>query len=155
MRKFVLPLAILSVGLVAGAPGGAQQLMVYPAQGQSAEQQAQDQSECATWARGQTGFSPGTGPAQVSGGPQGGEMIGGAARGAALGAVGGAIAGSAGKGAAIGAGVGAAGGLLNRFGASRQQEQAQQQANAQYEAGVQDYNRALAACLEGRGYTVN
>jgi hypothetical protein len=73
--------------------------------------------------------------------------VGGAARGAALGAIGGAIGGDAGRGAAIGAGTGAAFGALRR---NRQIRDSQQAANTQADA----FNRALGACLTGRGYTV-
>ncbi len=40
------------------APTGQSDLIVYPANGQSKDQQAADQFECHTWARGQTGFDP-------------------------------------------------------------------------------------------------
>ena len=90
--------------------------------------------------------------------PQGG-VVRGAARGAAVGAVGGAIAGNAGKGAAVGA---ATGGLLGGMRRSdqqqRQQYEAQQAQNEQSAAASQQraaYDRALGACLTGRGYTVN
>lgn len=133
----------------------AQGVIVYPAQGQSGEQQAKDEYECRGWAGQQTGFNPGQPPPQAQSGSQGGGIVRGAAGGAALGAVGGAIGGDAGKGAAIGAGVGAAAGLLRRGQANRQQQQAQQQANAEYSQRQGDYNRAFAACMQGRGYTVN
>ena len=79
----------------------------------------------------------------------------GAARGAAIGAVGGAIAGNAGRGAAIGAGTGATFGAMRRNDQIRQ-GQAQQAAHAQ-QTGQQmaSFNRAVATCLAGRGYTVN
>jgi hypothetical protein len=49
--------------------GPAQQdLIIYPKNGQSKEQQAADQFECHTWAKGQTGFDP----TQPGGGAQGG-----------------------------------------------------------------------------------
>jgi hypothetical protein len=35
-----------------------QDLIIYPRSGQSKEQQAADQFECHTWAKGQTGFDP-------------------------------------------------------------------------------------------------
>jgi hypothetical protein len=90
----------------------------------------------------------------------------GAVGGAALGAVGGAIGGDAGKGAAIGAGTGALIGGIRRRESVRQQQYNEQQyqqhvATAQSsqsaaQAGRRDsYNRALAACLQGRGYTVS
>jgi hypothetical protein len=140
--------------LPAAAPA---QMYVYPSQGQGAEQQAADQAQCSAWATQQTGFDPSWGPPQAgASAPAGqGQVVRGAARGAALGAVGGAIAGDAGKGAAIGAGVGATGGLFNRMGASRQQQQQQQQAEAAYQAQGQEFARAFAACMGGRGYTVN
>ena len=73
---------------------------VYPAKGQTAEQQQKDQYECHEWAVQQTGFDPSQPVEQST--PRH-SVMGGAARGAALGAVGGAIAGDAGKGAAAGA----------------------------------------------------
>jgi hypothetical protein len=43
----------------ASAPDNAQQdLIIYPKNGQSKDQQAADQFECHTWAKGQTGFDP-------------------------------------------------------------------------------------------------
>jgi hypothetical protein len=133
----------------------AQGLIIYPAQGQSSQQQAQDENECRDWARQQTGFDPVQGPVVVQGGSQGGEVVRGAVGGAALGAIGGAIGGNTGKGAAIGAGVGATAGLMRKGQANRQQQQAQQQANADYDKRLNNYNRAFAACMQGRGYTVN
>lgn len=129
--------------------------IVYPAQGQSMEQQGRDEAECRSWAQQQTGFDPLQGPAQVQGGSQGGEVLRGAAGGAMLGAVGGAIGGDAGKGAAIGAGVGATAGLLRKGRANRQQNEAQQQADADYARRRDEYIRAFSACMQGRGYTVN
>ncbi len=68
-------------------------LIVYPANGQSKDQQAADQYECHNWAKGQTGFDP----TQPAGGVS--------------------------------------------------------QADADRDHG--NYDRAMAACLTGRGYTVN
>ena len=78
-----------------GAPPPATQsdLIVYPANGQSKDQQAADQYECHNWAKGQTGFDP----TQPAGGVS--------------------------------------------------------QADADRAYG--NYDRAMAACLTGRGYTVN
>ncbi len=165
-----LAAAVFVAGL-ACAPAAAQQLFIYPTKGQSPEQQNRDRYECHTWAVQQTGFDPMNAqvaqypataappPAQEA--PQGGLLRGGA-RGAAIGAVGGAIAGDAGKGAAIGAATGALiGGFRRRDQRRRQQQQQQnyQQQQAQYQArssAQRDaYNRALSACLSGRGYTVN
>jgi hypothetical protein len=130
--------------------------IVYPSGGQSLSQQSADEGECRNWSRQQTGFDPASAPQYVhgSGGPTG-HMVGGAARGAALGAVGGAIGGDAGKGAAIGAGVGATAGLLGRRAHRRQEAQVNEQAQANYDAGLQQFNRAFATCMQGRHYTVN
>jgi hypothetical protein len=118
---------------------------VYPAKGQTAEQQQKDQYECHEWAVQQTGFDPSQPVEQST--PRG-SVMGGAARGAALGAVGGAIGGDAGKGAAIGAAVGGLGTVMRDRRANEQQQQA-------YSASTQSYDRAYGVCLQGRGYTVN
>ncbi len=74
-------------------PDAAQQdLIIYPKNGQSKDQQAADQFECHTWAKGQTGFDP----TQPGGGAEGGAA-------------------------------------MNRS----------------------NYNRAISACLQARGYQVN
>src|ERR1700692_4003529 len=69
-----------------------QALIIYPKNGQSKDQQAADQYECHTWAKGQTGFDP----TQPGGGQEGGAAM------------------------------------------SRS-----------------NYNRAMSACLQARGYQVN
>lgn len=146
--------------VMAGGPAAAQGLFVYPKAGQSQAQQSNDQSECAAWATGQTGFNPSTpppAPPAAASGTQQGSVARGAAGGAIGGAVIGGIAGDAGKGAAIGA---AAGGLVGGM-RRRQSDQQQAQVNAQYQQQVAEYNarlesfnRAYAACLEARDYTV-
>lgn len=137
-------------------PAGAQQPpIVYPNGGQPMDQQARDESECRSWATQQTGVYPyQAAPAYYGQSSSGAPVLGGAARGAAIGAVGGAIAGDAGKGAAIGAGMGATAGLLNKNRERRQQAQMNDQAMAQYQADLNRYNQAFAACMQGRGYTV-
>jgi hypothetical protein len=140
----------------------AQQPIVYPSQGQSPEQQSKDQAECQSWATGQTGFDPANPPPPPpSGGTpyQEGGVVRGAARGAVVGVVAGAIAGDAGEGAAIGAATGGLIGGFRRADQRRSYEQEQDAARAQYNqqmaAQHDTYNRALAACLQGRGYTVS
>src|SRR5258708_335243 len=85
----------------------AQQPIIYPARGQSAQKQNTDTAECQLWAKQTTGIDPVAiaqqGANQPAAPQQQGGMLRGAAGGAALGAMGGAIAGDAGKGAAIGA----------------------------------------------------
>jgi Glycine zipper len=136
----------------------AQQPIIYPARGQSAQQQNNDTAQCQLWATQTTGVDPVAIAQQGANQPppqqQQGGMLRGAAGGAALGAMGGAIAGDAGKGAAIGAVVGtAAGGIRQR----RRNEAAagQQQANNQQASQqMATFSRAVAACMTGRGYTV-
>ena len=48
----------------------AQDLFVYPAQGQSQEQQDKDNFECFNWAKGQSGFDPMAVPQASSPPPQ-------------------------------------------------------------------------------------
>ena len=150
-------MAIFVVLATALEPALAQEIFVYPARGQSQAQQDKDRYECHSWAVQQTGFDPSrytAGYAQPQPPPPGG-LVQGAARGAMVGVVGGAIAGNAGKGAAIGAGTGALIGGMRRNDYYRdQQYQNSQQAGSQA-AQRASYDRAIAACLQGRGYTVN
>lgn len=167
-------------GLIAAAfslgalPAAAQGLFIYPSKGQTQEQQSRDRYECHSWAVQQSGFDPSrsqiaqsnvaSGRPPPSEAPRGG-LFRGAARGAALGAVGGAIAGNTGKGAAIGAATGALFGGFRRRNQRRQQAYQQQQYQRQQQLyqqqqaqasqqGRNNYNRAMGACLSGRGYTV-
>jgi len=134
---------LVGAQLLLGAVAAESEVFVYPAKGQSADQQGKDEYECSKWAKSQSGVDP-SAPAPQ---PVAGQHVGGAARGAARGAAGGAaigaIAGDAGKGAAIGA---VAGGVRGRRGSV-----AQQQAGAAEERNA--YDRAFMVCLDGRGYT--
>jgi hypothetical protein len=144
----------------------AQNLVIYPAKGQTAEQQNKDQTECQGWAKTNTGVDPvaianasGQAPVAAAPPPQSGTRVRGAARGAAAGAAVGAISGGdAGKGAAAGAAGGAvvAGSRQRRAerGAASANSQAQAQQNANTQSQMATYNKAYQACLEGRGYTV-
>jgi hypothetical protein len=139
------PLLVFCAMAFVAANQAVAQSYYYPSKGQDPSQQSRDQSECGGWAYQQTGYNPGAPPPAPA--PQGGLMRG-AARGAAVGAVGGAIGGNAGKGAAIGA---ATGGLI---GGMRRADQTRQ-IQAQQAQGASAYNHALAACMQGRGYSVN
>ena len=152
--RLIVVLSLLSLGTVLVSSVGAQP-MIYPQKGQSPQQQQQDQGECHVWAMQQSGYNPSApGAPPPPPPPQGGGALSGAAKGAAVGAVGGAIGGNAGKGAAIGAGAGAVFGTMRRNNENRQY-QAQVSAQQQQTSGLQaNYNRALAACMSGRGYTV-
>src|ERR1700676_5128657 len=100
----------VAIGLVVWAltyAAAAQQPIIYPARGQSAQKQNTDTAECQLWAKQTTGVDPVAiaqqGANQPAVAPQQGGRLRGAAGGAAGGALIGAIAGDAGKGAAIGA----------------------------------------------------
>jgi hypothetical protein len=156
IHRLRIPVTVLGLtSVVLTTPVLAQQLYIYPQRGQTPEQQSRDRADCHVWAVQQTGFDPTVAapPTAVAGAPQS-SAVRGAAGGAAIGAVGGAIGGDAGKGAAIGAATGALFGGLRRR--RQEQEVASAQANAQAVSSQQHagYNRALAACLTGRGYTV-
>ena len=147
----------LSAAMIAGTLQ-ASELFVYPAKGQSAEQQDKDKFECYNWAKNDSGFDPMAPPKATEPAPTTQTKSGGTRRGLVGGAALGAIVGDSSKAARRGA---AAGGLI---GGARQsshnrqveQERAQweQQQAAQYSQSRNNYNRAYSACLEGRGYTV-
>lgn len=164
----------LGVGSGAGPGARAQDLFIYPAGGQSAEQQRRDSLDCRLWATDQTGFDP-TAPVQDWGpqmsppptvSVQGPGVARSTARGALVGTAGGAIAGNTGRGALAGAAGGAIIGTARRADQRRAQQQvsddwsqqqqirqAEQQQLLQYRRQV--FNRAVTACMEGRGYSVS
>jgi len=131
-----------------------QQPIFYPAKGQGAKQQNRDQGECQVWAQQTTGINPAAlaqaPPPQAPSGPAvgGGERLAGAARGAIIGEIAG---GHGGEGAAIGAMVGGARARKNQ---AQQQQAAQQSTSSARASQISTYNRAVGACMEGRGYTV-
>jgi outer membrane protein with glycine zipper len=137
------PMMAIMIGLVTFGVASAE-LFVYPQKGQSSDQQNKDSYECYDWAKAQSGVDPGQPPPPAQPGQHARGTVGGAARGAALGAGVGAIAGDAGKGAAAGAVVGGVRGRRQSKAAQQQQQQTTRNA----------YDRAFAACMEGRGYTV-
>jgi len=130
-----------AVMLVAFASSAGADPIIYPAKGQSADQQTKDQNECQGWAKQNTGIDP------VA-------LANTASQSAAQQPVGGELAGDAGKGAAAGAAAG------TMVGGSRQRQKqrantANQNAqNADVQSKLATYNKAYAACLEGKGYTV-
>jgi hypothetical protein len=150
-RQFLLSLA-LSVALIGET---AAQQYVYPAKGQSPQQQKSDEAACYTWAVQQTGFDPAkAAPQQQAAKPPTtatGTTPGAGVRGAAGGAVVGAIAGDAGAGAGAGAVVARSASRRQNAAAAQQQQQQQQTATTQQQTA---FAKARAACLEGRGYTV-
>jgi hypothetical protein len=134
---------------------GQQGIYIYPNNGQTQQQQDQDRYECHTWSVSQTGFDPTRPPPSGPGAPPPtSSPARGALGGAAVGAIGGAIGGNAGLGAAIGAGTGALIGGARRRNQEQYAADVNQQQAAAYAQQTDAYNRALGACLEGRGYTV-
>jgi hypothetical protein len=135
----------------------------------SAEQQDRDRYECNGWAVRQTHFDPSlpdVAPHQrmlvVAGGPPpGSDVVGGAVTGALVGA---ALSNPwhAGGGILIGALAGAAIGGIVDSERTTQADHLNAQANADANAAsaavleqrAQQYRRAMTACLEGRGYSV-
>lgn len=157
--RAVLGVSVLCVGFSVSA----QQPIIYPAKGQTAQQQASDDAACITWAKQSTGIDPAAiaqappvAAAQTGPAVGGGQRIRGAVRGAAGGAIIGEIVGNdAGKGAATGAVVGTmVGGAKARQQQQAQKQTQQQQAQTQQQQQIDTYNRAYGACMEGRGYTV-
>lgn len=143
------------------------QVYFYPQKGQSPEQQDRDRYECYLWAVNKTGFDPSIpqlAPHQrievIPQPPAGHDTAVGAVTGAILGAM---VSSphNTGEGAAIGA---VAGAVLGSVSDSARQEQAERLENkynqqekqqaARIEKQARNYRRALAACLEGRGYSV-
>ncbi len=146
--------AALAVALCLSGHARAQEPIFYPSKQQSAELQARDKGECQVWARQTTGIDPvkvaQTPSAPVPTGPAvgRGERVAGAAKGAIVGE----IAGDhAGEGAAIGAMVGGSRARRNR---ANEQQAVQQQSDAARSSQMATYNRAVSACMEGRGYAV-
>lgn len=153
MSKKARAAAAVCILWVVAEAAVAQQPIIYPAKGQSPQQQNADTGQCNAWATQSTGVDPARVASQMSnqpGAPQpGGERVVGAAGGALVGGV-------------IGGGNAALGGALvgTMLGGARQrqkqqqasQQQSQSQQNAQNQLST--YNRAVAACMESRGYTV-
>ncbi|MDX1556109.1 MAG: glycine zipper domain-containing protein [Xanthomonadales bacterium] len=145
-------------------------IYVFPAQGQNATQQSEDEAACYQWAVSNTGSDPFAVQKQQQADAQQAQAAqqqaaqagqGSAARGAVGGAAVGALVGEiadddAGKGAAYGAALGA---IRGRRKGRQQQEAAQQQAQAQAEQAQQvtqgqmdAFKKAFSACMEGKNY---
>ena len=149
-------------GTAAPAPPSVE-VYFYPAKGQSKVQQERDRYECYTWARDQTGFDPSLpqlAPGQriqIEPAPSGDAATAGAMTGAILGAVT-SRRGEEREGAFKGAIAGAILGGLSEEAKMKEAERLAQQEQARQGARLteraEDYRRAMAACLEGRGYKV-
>ena len=145
----------LLVSIAVCAAGASAQTYVYPAKGQSPDQQKKDEGSCHTWAVQQSKYDPAnpppppvaTAPTTATGVTPGAGARG-AARGAVIGEI---VADDAGTGAAVGAAAARGQSRRQNNAATQQQQQA---ATQQSQAGMANYQKARAACLEGRGYTV-
>jgi hypothetical protein len=156
-------------------------MFAFPRNGQNADQQLKDEAECYGMAKQRTGIDAQAPPPQglsdeekklaqeqaAANAPQmQGARVAGAARGAAGGAAIGAIAGSPGKGAGAGAVAGTMrGGAAQRSANAQSKQQAAAQAAAaqkkaeeemlrNHQAGVDTFQRAFAACMDARNYSV-
>ncbi len=136
---------------------------IYPAKGQSAEQQRADEAAAYDWACKQTSWDPYQAKAVLDqqtnvAAEQAGAALGGAVKGGAGGAIMGvaigAIAGDAGKGAAIGATAGGmTGGMRSRRAVKAAGGSATSAATA-YQQQFSLWDRNFIAALEGMGYSV-
>ena len=156
-------------------------MFAFPKNGQSADQQLKDESDCYGMAKQRTGIDAQAPPpqglsedekklAQQQAAENAPKAKGGRARGAARGAAGGAaigaIAGDAGKGAGAGAVAGTMKGGMNQRQANQQSKQqaaaqtaaAQKKADEemlrQHQEGIDTFQRAFGACMDARGYSV-
>lgn len=156
-------------------------VFVFPKNGQNAEKQLKDESDCYGMAKQQTGIDPKAPPPKpmsaeekkaqqeqaAANAPQvKGARVAGAARGAAGGAAIGAIGGDAGAGAGAGAVAGTMrGGRKQRQAnaASKQQaaqqtaaaqKESEKQAQAQHQGQLDTFKRAFGACMDARAYSV-
>jgi len=136
----------------------AQEVFIYPNKGQSAEQQEKDKYACYGWAKNNSGFDPMAPPTTTTAPPSSEKKSGGVIRGGLGGAALGAIIGDSSKSAKRGAVAGGLIGGVRQSSTNRQTEQKQQEwaqrESSNYANSRNNYNRAYAACLEGRGYTV-
>ena len=158
MMQIAVGAALMALTLTAAA----QKPIVYPAKGQSAQQQSKDDGECYVWAKQNTGVDPAAPPPKAAPvaapppPPPGRGLVRGAAAGAAIGAIGGNDVGNA---AAKGAVIGGVAQASRRRGqeqqAAQQQAANEQQAQGQQKQNLDAYYRAYGACMSGRGYTLN
>jgi len=145
------------------APLPSVEINFQPAKGQSLAQQDRDRYACYVWARDKTGFDPSL-PAlapshrvHVESTSRPGQKT---AAGAFIGAVLGAASSEPGEGregaiqgAIAGAFIGASADAADEQERQRQEER-QARIDARLTQQVNEYRRAMTACLEGRGYTV-
>ena len=164
--KHKIIITTVAVFFALGAVSFAQELVVYPNEGQSSEQQEKDKYECYSWAKGESSFDPMAVPTASEPPPEKEAAKGGTGKGLARGAVTGLAVGAivgdsksdTRKATKVGAAGGAVVGTARRNDQKKQEEKKQQdwekQQTQQYTQNRSNYNRAYAACLEGRSYSV-
>ena len=126
MNYKTMSLVLIALLMVMAASGWSQELMIYPAKGQSNDQMEKDKYECYSWAKEQTGFDPMQMPTASSPAPAKAikvllaERLGGVAGGVGGAVIGGIAGGRKGarKGAAIG---GLSGGAIGGMRSSPEQ----------------------------------
>lgn len=148
-RCAVVCLTICMAGSFAALPLSAE-VFIYPKEGQSLETQQTDEAECRSWATNQTGYDPYYAESVDEAGQ--GKVAKNTAIGVAGGAAGGALLGSIGGRAGLGAAAGA--GLGGLFG-SQKGKSSKEEAKAEAAEAEHNYDRAMKACLEARGYSVS
>ena len=125
---------------------------VYPASGQSAEQQQKDEEECSAWATENSADVSSESQTEKEVSTQQKKPSGARLRGAARGALIGEVAdGDTGDAAAVGA---VMGGSRERRANRKSKKQSEATAETAQNTDLADYDKARAACLEGKGYTV-
>ncbi len=145
-------------------PPAPPRLIIYPAKGQSQQQQERDRYDCHVWAVQQSGFDPsapgvpaGQRVVVEPGTPPGAGTAVGAIAGAILGA---AIAGPRDPGLGLvfggltGAAVGTAADANAQAQANAEQAHLDQRYEQQNAEAFNSYRRAISACLDARGYTI-
>lgn len=140
-----------------------QTLYFYPTRDQSEAQQDRDRYECYRWAARESGVDPGMRPVRQTAAPDTAPVVrdpGASVGGAVAGAVVGGMVSSprhAGTGMVLGA---IFGGLLgataeeSRAQAVERRQEARREAWESRQAPLDNFRRAMSACMSGRGYSV-
>jgi hypothetical protein len=158
MKILVLAFAVSAAVASALAANAAQ--YVYPAKGQDAATQSHDEADCSAWAIQQTGYDPAKAPAMAAPSAPPATAVSALIPGASAGGVPGAASalGSVPGVAGMIPGGGTAAMAVQAAGALNQLNHPAQpavQTQAQASPGQANFEKARAACLTGRGYTVN
>jgi hypothetical protein len=141
-----------------------QTLYFYPTHNQSEAQQDRDRYECYRWAVRETGVDPGMRPLRQSAQPAApapverdpGATVGGAVAGAAVGGIVSSPR-NVGTGLVLGAVIGGLLGTAAEESRAQAEERRQEVRRENWEARqapVNDFRRAMSACMTGRGYSV-